>query len=210
VPQAASSLGQTITLTPPDVAAIEPQSGNVTVRPLSQALPPPRAAASNGWEATVTRFAQPVIAQASTPQRIAAVPTDGGLTTASIDSTAPTPVTRDSNLLTLPRRSVTAAPVIVAQGTSTTTTDASPAPRGLRVQIGSFRSASDATSAWDKTAAAHQELIGQRQPYIVEADLGERGIYYRMQVGPLHSANEAKTLCNALKARGQDCIIASR
>lgn len=210
VPQAVSSLGQTITLTPPDVAAIEPQSGSVTVRPLSQALPPPRATAGNGWQATVTRFAQPVIAQSSAPQRVAAVPSERALTTASIDSTAPTPVTQDTNLLTPPRRSFAAAPTIVAQGTSTTATDASPAPRGLRVQIGSFRSASDATSAWDKTAAAHQELIGQRQPYIVEADLGERGIYYRLQVGPLHSANEAKTLCNALKARGQDCIIAAR
>jgi tetratricopeptide (TPR) repeat protein len=210
VPQAASSLGQTITLTPPDVAAIEPQRGNVTVRPLSQALPPPRAAANNGWEATVTRFAQPVIAQASASQRTAAVPADGALTTASIDSTAPTPMTRDTSLLAPPRQSFAAAPVIVAQGTSTTATDASPAPRALRVQIGSFRSALDATSAWDKIASAHQELIGQRQPYTVEADLGERGIYYRLQVGPLHSANEAKTLCNALKARGQDCIIAAR
>jgi len=210
VPAAASSLGQTITLTPPDVAAIEPQSGNVTVRPLSQALPPPRPSTQNGWEATVTRFAQPVTAQGSPSRRTAAVPTAPPLTTASIDSSGPTPTTRDTNLLVPPRQSFAAAPVIIAQGASATATDASPAPRGLRVQIGSFRSASDATSAWDKTAAAHQELIGQRQPYIVEADLGERGIYYRLQIGPLHSANEARTLCNALKARGQDCIIAAR
>ena len=210
VPTAASSLGQTITLTPPDVAAIEPQSGNVTVRPLAQALPPPRASGENGWQATVTRFAQPTVAQTSAPVRVAAVPSNDPLTTASIDGSAQIPARSETNLLAPARRSSVAPPVVIAQGTSTTATDASPAPRGLRVQIGSFRSASDATSAWDKTAAAHRELIGQRQPYIVEADLGERGIYYRLQVGPLHSTNEAKTLCNALKARGQDCILAAR
>jgi tetratricopeptide (TPR) repeat protein len=210
VPTASSSLGQKITLTPPDVAAIEPQSGNVTVRPLAQALPPPRASGQNGWQATVTRFAQPTVAQTSAPVRVAAVPSNDPLITASIDGSAQIPARSETNLLAPARRSSVASPVVIAQGTSTTATDASPAPRGLRVQIGSFRSASDATSAWDKTAAEHRELIGQRQPYIVEADLGERGIYYRLQVGPLHSANEAKTLCNALKARGQDCILAAR
>ena len=209
IPDAASSAGRAVTLTPPNVAAIEPQSGNVTVRPLSEALPPPRAT-NTGWEATVTRFAQPSSSPTSNSGRVAAVPAIDPITTASIDGSSPTPVSRDGNLLTPPRNIPRVEPVRVAEGTPTTASDASPAPRGLRVQIGSFRSASDATSAWDKTVAAHQELIGQRQPYIVEADLGARGIFYRLQIGPLHSGNEAKALCNALKARGQDCIIAAR
>eukprot|EP00439_Symbiodinium_sp_Y106_P089371 s1_g1907.t1 len=210
IPTAVSSAGQTVTLTPPNVAAIEPQSGSVTVRPLSEALPPPRAAGGAGWEATVTRFAQPPVASAQTPRRIAAVPSSDPTITASIDSTRPTPTARDNNILTPARSTPSRQPVRVAQGTSSTASDASPASSGLRVQIGSFRSAADATAAWDKTVAAHQELIGQRQPYIVEADLGERGIFYRLQIGPLHSSNEARTLCNALKARGQDCILAAR
>ncbi|MCE7997898.1 MAG: tetratricopeptide repeat protein [Rhodobiaceae bacterium] len=209
IPQVVSSAGQAVTLTPPNVAAIEPQSGSVTVRPLSEALPPPRAS-NNGWEPTVTRFAQPPSRQQSNAGRVAAVPSADPMTTASIDGSGPTPRTRDRNLLAPPRYTPPAEPIRVAEGTVTTTSDASPAPRGLRIQIGSFRSASDATAAWDKTVAAHQELIGQRQPYIVEADLGARGIYYRLQVGPLHSSNEAKALCNALKARGQDCILAAR
>lgn len=210
IPTAASSAGRTVTLTPPNVAAIEPQSGNVTVRPLSEALPPPRATGDAGWEATVTRFAQPPLASVQTPRRIAAVPTGDPTITASIDSTRPTPAAGANRVLTPVRSTPSRQPVRVAQGSSATASDASPSSPGLRVQIGSFRSASDATAAWDKTVAAHQELIGQRQPYIVEADLGERGIYYRLQIGPLHSSNEARTLCNALKARGQDCIIAAR
>ncbi len=209
IPNAASSAGQAVTLTPPNVAAIEPQSGNVTVRPLSEALPPPRAT-STGWEATVTRFVQPPSASTGNSARVAAVPSGDPMTTASIDSSRPTPVSRDGNLLAPARQTPTATPVRVAAGAATTASDASPAPRGLRVQIGSFRSASDATAAWDKTVAAHQVLIGQRQPYIVEADLGARGIFYRLQIGPMHSSNEAKALCNALKARGQDCILAAR
>ncbi len=210
IPTAASSAGQTVTLTPPNVAAIEPQSGNVTVRPLSEALPPPRATNSNSWQATVTRFAQPPATGSQGSGRVAAVPAGDPTITASIDSTSRMPVARDNSLLTPLRTTSSQQPVRVAQGTSSTASDASPASPGLRVQIGSFRSAADATAAWDKTVAAHQELIGQRQPYIVEADLGERGIFYRLQIGPLHSRNEAKTLCNALKARGQDCILAAR
>ncbi len=214
VPNAPSSAGQPVTLTPPNVAAIEPLNGNVTVRPLSEALPPPRAT-ENGWTATVTRFAQPPAAASSTSGRSAAVPSveppaDYQMTTASIDTARPAPAARTRSLLTPPQRAASATPIRVAQGTATTTSDAGPAPRGLRVQIGSFRSAADATAAWDKTVGAHQELIGQRQPYIVEADLGARGIFYRLQIGPLHSSTEAKALCNALKARGQDCILAAR
>ncbi len=210
IPTAASSAGQTVTLTPPNVPAIEPQSGSVTVRPLSEVLPPPRATSNGGWEATVTRFAQPPVASTQTPTRVAAVPTGDPTITASIDSTSPTPAARDSSLLAPVRSSASRQPVRIAQGTSTTVSDASATSSGLRVQIGSFRSAADATKAWDQTVAAHRELIGQRQPYIVEANLGERGIFYRLQIGPLHSSNEARTLCNALKARGQDCILAAR
>lgn len=211
-----------VTLTPPRVAAIEPQTGNVSVAPLSEALPPPRE--DKGWEATVTRYARPPAQSARAENPNAAVPPetvraarsagDDDLTTASIDrsSQLPSPTTA-SGLL---RPSATGArperPIVVAQNAGETANDAGSGSgqRPLRVQVGSFRSASDATSAWNGIAGKHGELVGQRQPYIVEADLGERGIFYRLQMGPFGSMDEAKALCRALKARGQDCIIAAR
>jgi len=199
-----------VTLTPPNVAAIEPQSGSVTVTPLSQALPPARAA--NGWEATVTRFARPETNRQVASARTAAVPANAGLTTASIAPDQGVPALRSSNPLSRPRVSRTQAsqPIQVAQNATTTTSDAGPGvvQSNLRVQVGSFRTAAEATSAWDKISTAHRALIGQRQPYIVEADLGARGIYYRLQMGPFGSRNEVSAFCRALKVQGQDCIPA--
>jgi hypothetical protein len=48
--------------------------------------------------------------------------------------------------------------------------------------------------------------VGNR---IQRADLGTRGIYYRVQVGPFASATEAGQLCAQLKARQIDCFLAT-
>jgi len=39
------------------------------------------------------------------------------------------------------------------------------------------------------------------------ADLGDRGVYHRLRVGPFASSDAAKTYCEGLKERGQDCLI---
>ena len=205
-----------VTLSAPNVAAIEPQSGSVTVTPLAQALPPARATSpvGEGWQTTVTRYNRVATPTAVSPGRVAAVPASSGLVTASIDPRATVP-SRPQSALTAPRVSNRQPqsgnrPIRVAENTGTTANDAGSGVTrtGRRVQVGSFRSAAEATTAWDQIANAHHALIGQRQPYIVEADLGARGVYYRLQIGPLGSGDEAKTLCRALKLRGQDCIPA--
>jgi len=207
-----------VTLSAPNVAAIEPQSGSVTVTPLAQALPPARASSSSfgggGWQTTVTRFNRPAEPTSVSPGRIAAVPASTGLVTASIDPSVTVP-SRPQSDLTASRVNNRQAqsvnrPIRVAENTGTTASDAGTGASrtGRRVQVGSFRSAAEATTAWDQIASAHRALIGQRQPYIVEADLGARGVFYRLQIGPLGSSDEAKTLCRALKLRGQDCIPA--
>ena len=41
-------------------------------------------------------------------------------------------------------------------------------------------------------------------------DKGAAGIFYRLQAGPLADKAAAKKLCTSLKAKGQDCIVASK
>ena len=43
---------------------------------------------------------------------------------------------------------------------------------------------------------------------IQRADLGARGVFYRVQVGPFASARDAGQFCAQLKARGMDCFLA--
>jgi hypothetical protein len=43
---------------------------------------------------------------------------------------------------------------------------------------------------------------------IQRADLGARGVYYRIQIGPFASQGEAGQFCAQLKARSVDCFLA--
>jgi SPOR domain len=75
------------------------------------------------------------------------------------------------------------------------------------VQLSSQRSeaAAQATSKFLQTKYAG--LFTGRQPYIRRSDLGERGVYYRVLVGPLSTTGEAKQLCGNLKKSGGDCVV---
>jgi hypothetical protein len=42
---------------------------------------------------------------------------------------------------------------------------------------------------------------------VQRADLGARGIYYRIQVGPIADAAAAEHDCAELKRRGEGCIV---
>jgi len=74
-----------------------------------------------------------------------------------------------------------------------------------KVQLGAYGSEKEARAAWAKIQKKHAELAAL-SPAIVEADL-EKGIFYRLRATGINSAADAKTLCSALTAAGQACII---
>jgi hypothetical protein len=80
---------------------------------------------------------------------------------------------------------------------------------GYRVQIVAVRSQADAESEWRRFAGTYPDLLGGFEPYVGEVDLGERGVWLRVQAGPLDRA-DADGLCAALRERGADCIVRSR
>ncbi len=74
------------------------------------------------------------------------------------------------------------------------------------MQLGAVRSPEAANKEWDHLKRTIPEL-GPMQLTVVRADLGaEKGIYYRIQAGPLSNDN-AKLLCDALKTRNQGCLV---
>ena len=84
------------------------------------------------------------------------------------------------------------------------TRTAAPAASGDgRVQLGAYRSEEEAQEAWEKAHIKHKEL-SDKQPTIIRADLGEKGIFYRLRVTGLA---DPKGLCAALTAKGQACLI---
>ena len=75
------------------------------------------------------------------------------------------------------------------------------------VQISSQRSESEAQASFRAVQAKYPNVLGPRQPLIRRADLGSKGVYYRAQVGPFATAEDANQLCSNLKAVGGQCIV---
>ncbi|MCP1335983.1 SPOR domain-containing protein [Futiania mangrovi] len=81
---------------------------------------------------------------------------------------------------------------------------------GVRIQIGSFRTREQAEEAWQAAAQKHKDLLAGLRPAIERADLGQRGVFHRVQIGPLENRASAASLCKLLDERGQPCIVATK
>lgn len=97
-----------------------------------------------------------------------------------------------------------AAPAEPAATAPAPTTDMS---RSFRVQLAALRAESGARSEWERLRNAHRELLGDMRSHVVRSDLGERGVFYRLQAGPLDSRESAERLCAALRDRQIGCFV---
>lgn len=79
----------------------------------------------------------------------------------------------------------------------------------VQVQLGAYRSEEEAKEAWGKARKKIADLADM-QPAIVRADLGEKGIYYRLRTGGFADAATAKSFCVGLTSQGQACLPASK
>ena len=83
------------------------------------------------------------------------------------------------------------------------------APAGAyMVQLSAVRTEQAAMSEWTRLSKKHPDVLGGLKPIIQRADLGDKGIFYRVRGGWLASRAEAKTICNELKKRNVGCLIA--
>ena len=80
---------------------------------------------------------------------------------------------------------------------------------GWQVQLAAMRSEAEAQTLWKKVQAANKDLLGDSSEEVVRADLGAKGIYYRLRVDVADEA-AAKSLCAALAERKQGCIVARK
>jgi cell division septation protein DedD len=76
-----------------------------------------------------------------------------------------------------------------------------------RVQIGALRSEEDAQKTIAQAKRNGGDLFAHLSFDVKRADLGEKGVYYRVQVGPLADAGAASSLCDRLKDRKVGCMV---
>lgn len=78
------------------------------------------------------------------------------------------------------------------------------------VQVGAFGSDDEAQLHWTRLQARLGDYLDGKAPDVERADLGERGVFYRLRVGPFASADAAASYCEGLKQRGQDCLVRAK
>ena len=75
------------------------------------------------------------------------------------------------------------------------------------VQVAAFRSQEAAEAEWRKSSAEHPELYRGAGKRIQRADLGAKGVFYRLRIGAFAEKSEAAAFCDAVKAGGDNCIV---
>ncbi len=77
-----------------------------------------------------------------------------------------------------------------------------------RIQVAAARTPKQARLEWDRIRRKHLDLLGDFGLTVMKADLGpEKGVFYRLRVGPLENANSARVLCKKLLKRKLGCLV---
>ena len=77
---------------------------------------------------------------------------------------------------------------------------------GWSVQLASATTEDSAWSTWKKMQARNKALAAQK-PIVVRADLGAKGVFYRVRLVGFESQEDAGRTCSKLKAKGVKCFI---
>lgn len=78
----------------------------------------------------------------------------------------------------------------------------------FRIQLAAYREAGAATLGWNKLSRTNPSLLKGLRPNVVRVDLGVgKGIFYRLQAGPLPDRETADTLCAELKRQKVGCLV---
>lgn len=120
---------------------------------------------------------------------------------------------------TAPPRALSAPSGMHSAGAATATSPASADARGgaegrpvtasgsAVLQIGAYKSQADAEAAWKVYKAKHAALLSGYGYDVQQADLGEKGVWYRLRIAGFASKDVAVAMCDRLKTDGGACIL---
>lgn len=89
--------------------------------------------------------------------------------------------------------------------------DAAPAPAKPSqyvVQVGSKQNQTEALATFADMQQKYPTLLAAYRPMVQKADLGAKGVWYRLRIGPIVDKSAASKLCSQLKSQGHpDCLV---
>jgi cell division septation protein DedD len=85
---------------------------------------------------------------------------------------------------------------------------AAPASSKYVVQVGSKKNQTDALASFADMQQKYPTLLANYRPMVQKADLGTKGTWYRLRIGPIADKTAASKLCTQLKSQGlPDCLV---
>jgi len=185
---------------------IYPAAGGVYGPGPAAPAPPQTAAAPAPQPSGVPASGEPHVVRTETirPNQMAA--NDLGQPAAPPPAAAPPSPAAPSPVRQAAPRAKQGQPVALAQPNEPPARSAAPTG-GYVVQLSSQRSEEEAMASFKALQTKYAAVFGDRQPLIRRADLGDKGVYYRAQVGPFTSADQANQFCSNLKIAGGQCIV---
>jgi cell division septation protein DedD len=192
----------------PQVEHLLPPPEQPMARPAPPPVPEPAAAPAAQAAAAPGSAAVAIAPSAAAPSPstpASAPPATAGSTPASAAAASASPAATSSAPSDpigerIEQLAAASAKPVPAQGTAGR-------PTGLRVQLGAVRSEGEARGEWERLKRNNADLLGKLFGVAVRADLGDRGVYYRIQAGPVASAAAADHICSELRQRRLPCII---
>lgn len=79
-----------------------------------------------------------------------------------------------------------------------------------RIQIAAVRSNAAAQREWVRLRRQNKDILGSLQLFVQQVNIRNKGVYHRIQAGPLPDRILAEITCSNLKSRGVGCLIVAQ
>jgi len=120
---------------------------------------------------------------------------------------APVPLPQTASAKPIPPPVATVAPPPVAAAAPAKPDKPAQGEAGFRLQVAATKDEGAAQSEWARLRKAHADLLGDLSLTVVRADLGDKGVFYRLQAGVIPDRAAAEKLCAQLRAVSIGCIL---
>ena len=79
--------------------------------------------------------------------------------------------------------------------------------KAFKIQLSAVGTDAAARTEWDKLKKTHPGVLGRLSLNVEKADLGQKGIYFRIQAGPFADRTAADAACQELTKQKQSCLV---
>ena len=78
---------------------------------------------------------------------------------------------------------------------------------GYLIQIAAVREPERAEAEWARLQRQHADLLRGLRLFVIKADLGEKGVFWRLRAGPFADESQAKSRCADLAKQKVGCLV---